>query len=160
MLENKRLVITGAAGSLGQATAKRAQQAGARVLGLDIVAGESLESCEEYRQVDLLDREATRDCFGDMGELDGLINIAGGFAMGDMAWDPAGEQWDLMFFIRGIAEIILIDERPAERLEMIEGAEHEVLMESDAIRRPVLDDIQKLFANFEVSDEVMEKLGD
>ena len=99
MLENKRLLITGAAGSLGQATAKRAQQAGASVLGVDIIATGSLDHCDEYRQLDLLDREATRDCFSALGELDGLINIAGGFAMGDMAWDPAGEQWDQMFRI-------------------------------------------------------------
>ena len=99
MLENKRLLITGAAGSLGQATAKRAQQAGACVLGVDIIATDSLDHCDEYRQLDLLDRQATLDCISALGKLDGLINIAGGFAMGDMAWDPAGEQWDQMFRI-------------------------------------------------------------
>lgn len=34
---------------------------------------------------------------------------------------------------------------PGSRLEMVEGAEHEVLMERDAIKTPVLDSIEKHF---------------
>ncbi|WP_240500317.1 hypothetical protein [Halioglobus japonicus] len=37
MLNNKRIVITGAAGTLGQAAATIAHQHGAEVIGLDIV---------------------------------------------------------------------------------------------------------------------------
>ncbi|MDH4040865.1 MAG: SDR family NAD(P)-dependent oxidoreductase [Gammaproteobacteria bacterium] len=97
MLDNLRVVITGAAGSLGQATAAKARQCGAHVIGLDIVAATSLANTDEYLQLDLLDREATLACFKSLGKLDVLVNIAGGFAMGDAAFDPGSEQWDRMF---------------------------------------------------------------
>ncbi len=97
MLSKQRVVITGAAGTLGQATAKKAQQLGAQVIGLDIVAASSLEHTDSYRQLDLLNRQATLDCFAALGEIDVLINIAGGFAMGDTAYDSDSEQWDKMF---------------------------------------------------------------
>lgn len=99
MLENSRVVITGAAGSLGQATAEKARQQGAYVIGLDIVEADSLANTDEYRQVDLMDRQATLDCFNSLGKVNVLINIAGGFAMGDNAFDPSSEQWDWMFRI-------------------------------------------------------------
>ena len=99
MLANSLVVITGAAGSLGQATAAKARQLGARVIGLDIVDTQSLENTDEYRRVDLMDRQATLDCFNALGNIDVLVNIAGGFAMGDSAFDPASEQWDRMFRI-------------------------------------------------------------
>ncbi len=99
MLENLRVVITGAAGTLGQATAAKAKTDGAYVIGLDIVDTGSLANTDQYRQVDLLDREAALACFQSVGSIDVLINIAGGFTMGDDAFDPASEQWDRMFRI-------------------------------------------------------------
>ncbi|MCB1847845.1 MAG: SDR family NAD(P)-dependent oxidoreductase [Halieaceae bacterium] len=97
MLSKQRVVITGAAGTLGQATAKKAQQLGAQVIGLDIVAASSLEHTDSYRQLDLLNRQAALDCFAALGEIDVLVNIAGGFAMGDTAYDGDSGQWDKMF---------------------------------------------------------------
>lgn len=99
MLSNKRVVITGAAGTLGQATAKKARQLGAHVIGLDIVAAGSMENTDSYRQLDLMNRQATLDCFAALGDIDVLINIAGGFAMGDTAFDSGSEQWETMFRI-------------------------------------------------------------
>ena len=99
MLQNLRVVITGAAGTLGQATAAKAREQGARVIGLDIVDAASVPNADEYRQVDLLDRDATLACFNSLGGVDILVNIAGGFAMGDDAYDPASDQWDRMFKI-------------------------------------------------------------
>ncbi len=99
MLQNLRVVITGAAGTLGQATAKKARQDGAHVIGLDIVDTDSVAHTDQYQRVDLLDRDATLACFQSLGSIDVLINIAGGFAMGDSAHDPASEQWDHMFRI-------------------------------------------------------------
>jgi NAD(P)-dependent dehydrogenase (short-subunit alcohol dehydrogenase family) len=97
MLDKLRVVITGAAGSLGQATAKKARQSGAHVIGLDIVESTAMANMDEYRKLDLLDRQATLDCFASLGRIDALMNIAGGFAMGDDAFDPSSGQWDLMF---------------------------------------------------------------
>lgn len=99
MLQNLRVVITGAAGTLGQATAAKAKTDGAHVIGLDIVDAASVANTDQYQRVDLLDRGATLACFQSLGSIDVLINIAGGFAMGDDAFDPASEQWDRMFKI-------------------------------------------------------------
>ncbi len=97
MLKNSRVVITGAAGSLGQATAAKARQCGAYVIGLDIVGATAMANTDEYLKLDLLDRQATLDCFAALGRVDALLNIAGGFAMGDQASDPSSRQWDSMF---------------------------------------------------------------
>jgi NAD(P)-dependent dehydrogenase (short-subunit alcohol dehydrogenase family) len=99
MLANSKVVITGAAGTLGQATATRARQLGAHVIGLDLVAADSLANTDRYRQVDLLDREATLACFNSLGNIDALVNIAGGFAMGASAFDLDTGEWDRMFSI-------------------------------------------------------------
>ncbi|MBV1904654.1 MAG: SDR family NAD(P)-dependent oxidoreductase [Pseudomonadales bacterium] len=99
MLENKRIVITGAAGTLGLATAQKASQYGATVLGLDIVDTTSLKGVDEYRKVNLLSTEDTQACFNSLGPIDAICNLAGGFAMGLSASDPSDEQWDQMFRI-------------------------------------------------------------
>jgi len=97
MLTNKRIVITGAAGTLGQATAICAGQLGAHVVGLDIVEATTLANTAEYYQLDLLDGSATRARFEALGEIDALLNIAGGFAMGTQASDWSEDEWQLMF---------------------------------------------------------------
>lgn len=99
MLNNLHVVITGAAGTLGQATAERARAYGARVTGLDIVDAETLANTDEYHQLNLLDREAAQQRLKSLGKIDALCNIAGGFAMGDDAADPESDQWDQMFRI-------------------------------------------------------------
>jgi NAD(P)-dependent dehydrogenase (short-subunit alcohol dehydrogenase family) len=99
MLENLRVVITGVCGSLGQATAEKARHSGAYVIGLDISDTDAAANTDEYRQVDLMDRDATLACFSSLGKIDVLINIAGGFAMGEDAFSTSSEQWDWMFRI-------------------------------------------------------------
>jgi NAD(P)-dependent dehydrogenase (short-subunit alcohol dehydrogenase family) len=99
MLQNLRVVITGAAGTLGQSTAALARRQGAHVIGLDVIESGSVAHVDEYLAVDLLDRDGTRACFEALSDIDVLINIAGGFAMGDDAFDPASQQWDQMFRI-------------------------------------------------------------
>ena len=99
MLNNKRIVVTGAAGTLGQAACAVASAQGAEVIGIDIVEAEQLDNTAAYHQLDLMDREATRSCFEGLGPIDGLLNIAGGFAMGTPAAEPSDEEWDWMFKI-------------------------------------------------------------
>ena len=99
MLDNKRLVITGVAGALGQATAEKARRLGAHVIGLDIVDAQSIPHTDEYHRVDLMDSSATAACFASLGDIQGLVNIAGGFAMGMDSYDVSDEQWDWMFKI-------------------------------------------------------------
>ena len=97
MLQDKRIVITGAAGTLGRAAATCAREKGAHVIGLDIVETPSLANTDEYYPVDLLDADATTGCIQNLGSIDALLNIAGGFAMGVSASDPSDAQWELMF---------------------------------------------------------------
>ena len=97
MLNDLHIVITGAAGTLGQAAAKKASEYGPRVTGMDIQEATALPHTDAYQRLDLLDREATLDCFRGLDRVDALFNIAGGFAMGDDAADPDSQQWQLMF---------------------------------------------------------------
>ncbi len=99
MLEDLRVVITGAAGTLGQAAAAKARAYGAHVTGLDIVDAGQLDNTDAYFRVDLLDREAAKQCFDRIGGVNALFNIAGGFAMGDTAYDAGSDQWEQMFRI-------------------------------------------------------------
>ena len=78
MLNNLHVVITGAAGTLGQATAERARAYGARVTGLDIVDAETLANTDEYHQLNLLDREAAQHRLKSLGKIDALCISPGG----------------------------------------------------------------------------------
>ncbi|WP_207796386.1 SDR family NAD(P)-dependent oxidoreductase [Pseudohalioglobus lutimaris] len=97
MLKDMHIVITGAAGTLGKAAAEKAREYGARVTGLDIQDLDALPHTDSYQRLDLLDRDATLACFRQLGHVDALLNIAGGFAMGDEAADPDSQQWQQMF---------------------------------------------------------------
>lgn len=99
MLNDLHVVVTGAAGTLGQAVAEKARAYGARVTGLDIVDTDTVPNTDAYHRLDLLDRESTRACFRELGRVDALCNVAGGFAMGDAASDPDSRQWEQMFRI-------------------------------------------------------------
>ena len=96
-LTNKRIVITGAAGSLGQAVCQLAQNQEAEVIGLDIVEADSLPNTDSYFTVDLLSLENTQSIFASLGNIDVLANIAGGFTMGNEAYSADDTQWNLMF---------------------------------------------------------------
>jgi NAD(P)-dependent dehydrogenase (short-subunit alcohol dehydrogenase family) len=99
MLNTSRIVVTGAAGTLGRAVARRAHAYGAQVVGLDIVPGIELEWLARYAAVDLTDRAATLAAMEAVGPVDALVNVAGGFAMGVDAAVPDDEQWNWMFRI-------------------------------------------------------------
>ena len=93
-LENRTVVITGALGGLGIRVCAVAEAQGARVLRLDIARDESLTN--SYA-VDLTNADVTFELIHSLGPFDGLINLAGGFAMGTESWDSSEDQWDLMF---------------------------------------------------------------
>ena len=99
-LKGKRIVITGAAGALGRGVSECARALGADTVLLDLAfpadapADGSLRLC-----VDLGDAGATAACFGQIGPVDGLFNLAGGFAMGPRTWEVDEAQWSQMFRI-------------------------------------------------------------
>lgn len=89
----KSVVVTGAAGALGNAVAQSFHSNGATVTGIDIVHAES-----DFRMlaVDLLNSEDTSNAVAEIGSIDVLANIAGGFAMGDTVAGTSDETWDFM----------------------------------------------------------------
>ncbi len=99
MLSNKNIIVTGAAGSLGQAVASLAKSYGANVIGVDIVNIDSLANTDQYIQVNLTDRIETKSKLSGLEEIDVLCNVAGGFTMGDEVCDSDSTQWQQMFTI-------------------------------------------------------------
>ena len=91
--EGKSVVVTGAVGALGRAVAQAFHSSGSRVTGIDIVRDES-----DYQllTVDLLNFDDARDAVAEIGSIDVLANIAGGFTMGDTVAGTSDETWDFM----------------------------------------------------------------
>ena len=90
----KRVVVTGAAGVLGCAVADAFHAANADVTGIDIV-----ETRPTYRSIvaDLIDPDDARRAADEIGHIDILANIAGGFTMGESVAETTDETWDFMF---------------------------------------------------------------
>ena len=82
--ENKVVLITGAAGALGRAVVDHFAAEGARVAQLDVL---EISNDHYSANCDLLDpkscQQAVDDIVGNLGAIDVLANIAGGFAMGE-----------------------------------------------------------------------------
>ena len=92
--DNKTVVVTGAAGVLGQAVANIFHTSGARVIGVDVVP---FDAAYETRQADLIDPDGAAQVVESVDTIDILANIAGGFTMGDSVADTSDETWDFMF---------------------------------------------------------------
>lgn len=95
-LTDKKLIVTGAAGALGEAVARTANAAGAEVVLLDIIDGFS-SSLGPVHVVDLMDPDAVDACFDEIGSFDAIANIAGGFDMGPAVHETEDAFWDRMF---------------------------------------------------------------
>jgi NAD(P)-dependent dehydrogenase (short-subunit alcohol dehydrogenase family) len=104
--KGQTVMITGAAGNLGQAVAAAVAAAGANLVLLDLNeaslgkvpaegAGEVLR-----QRVDLSDpasiSAATGAAMARFGRIDVLANLAGGFQMGDKAHEIPADTWDFM----------------------------------------------------------------
>ncbi len=98
-LNGKTVVVTGANGFLGQAVLARSQAMGAQVIGLDIHFDTRPADGVRRELVDLTDKQATDELFLRLGPIHVLCNVAGGFAMGETAYEIASPQWDAMFKI-------------------------------------------------------------
>lgn len=101
------VVVTGAAGNLGRATAGAFAAAGARLVlvdldgdALDRAFGEASSECL-LAPADLRDRamvDATvRTAIERFGRIDALCNIAGGFRMGAPVHETTDDDWDFLF---------------------------------------------------------------
>jgi NAD(P)-dependent dehydrogenase (short-subunit alcohol dehydrogenase family) len=103
---HRTVLVTGAAGSLGRAVAGAFHRAGAGLVlldrneeGLASLAAE-FDGAGTY-VVDITDPAAVGEVLGrvltEVGRIDVLANIAGGFAMGRKLQDTDDDTWDLMF---------------------------------------------------------------
>ena len=92
--EGKTVVVTGAAGALGHAVASAFHEANANAVGIDI-----LETDAPYPTLvaDLIDPNGARSAIEEIGEIDVLANIAGGFTMGESIAETTDDTWDFMF---------------------------------------------------------------
>lgn len=95
---SKRIVVTGAAGTLGRTVVKMLHTRGIITVGIDL--GESAAARGEFiGGVDLGDADAVEAAFAGVsagGPVDGLVNIAGGFCWETIA-DGSPQSWEHMF---------------------------------------------------------------
>ena len=105
-LKGKKVVVTGAAGGLGVVVCADFLRRGAVIAALDL----SLEALESRwpdvegvtrYAVDLLDPDAViavaEGVASDFGEIDGLVNLAGGFSMGDSVHETPDAVFERLF---------------------------------------------------------------
>lgn len=97
-LEDKKIVVTGGAGVLGQAVGETARAQGAQVALIDVVP-EFTSGLGSAFTADLADETQVTSCFEAIGDFDILANIAGGFDMGPSVFETEDALWDAMFRI-------------------------------------------------------------
>lgn len=97
-LGGKHLVVTGARGVLGAAIADRAVELGARLTLVDLTAPAG-RSKERWIAVDLADAAASAAALVDLGPVDALLCVAGGFDMGPRVHETGPELFARMMAI-------------------------------------------------------------
>lgn len=95
-LSGKTVLITGAAGALGQVAAKVAESSGASVVRVDLSFPPELEKDNTF-SLDLLKLSSVKDCISQLPRVDAVLNIAGGFSMGSSLYEMPANDWDKMF---------------------------------------------------------------
>jgi NAD(P)-dependent dehydrogenase (short-subunit alcohol dehydrogenase family) len=94
LLENMTIIVTGANGALGCATTLAATGHGARVIEFDLAF--DADAADRY-VVDLTKPEIIAGCLSEVGPVDALFNVAGGFDMGPSAHETGDELWQHMY---------------------------------------------------------------
>ena len=111
-IEGKKIIVTGSASGMGEATLKAYVQAGASVIGMDVADDTGGLICENankdgpgkcsYLHVDVSDKSSVSDAFANandiLGGLDVLAHPAAIQRSSD-ASEVSVEDWDLMFAI-------------------------------------------------------------
>src|SRR6476661_2997380 len=107
-MENRTVIVTGAAGNLGKAVVKAFTDQGANLVLVD--KRERLETAfgsespqRSFAPANLVEMaEATAMAQATLtrfGRIDVLCNIAGGFRMGETVHETSEENWDFLFDI-------------------------------------------------------------
>lgn len=108
-LEEKVAIVTGAAGNLGQAVALQLAEAGARLAlidraadRLDKVFPQWVDSADHLfiHSIDLTDgasvSQAVKSIVKEFGQVDILVNAAGGYRAGELTHEITDQTWDFM----------------------------------------------------------------
>ena len=98
MLNDKVVIITGANGALGRAVVGAAIRQGASVIAFDRIFDGDRDGVQQV-VVDLADMDAVAKAVQAIEVIDGLFNIAGGFAMGPAVHETQGSEWEAMFIM-------------------------------------------------------------
>lgn len=117
----KVVLVTGAAGALGRAVVEQFAAQGAKIAQLDVI---KLDNGHFSATPDLTDAEACSSAVAavckELGPIDVLANIAGGFAMGEAVHETSAETWD---FLMGLnAHSVLNMARAVVPLMLEQGA--------------------------------------
>lgn len=97
------VIVTGAFGTLGRAVVEELAGRGHRVAAVDVAPALASTAAEiAIGGVDLAEEQAVATAYaraaGEFGEIDGLVNVAGGFV-----WEPvesgSADSWDAMYRI-------------------------------------------------------------
>ena len=95
--KNRVVLVTGAAGALGNAVVDHFSDNGATIAQLDVVG---IENSHYAAICDLTNLQscvkAVTAIIESLGEIDVLANIAGGFTMGEAVHETSDETWDFM----------------------------------------------------------------
>lgn len=94
------IIVTGAAGALGQAVADRLCEAGSRVALVDLIEGKQRPRSTWIRAGDLADPNEASKAIGDaakwLGSVDALVHLVGGFEWKLFA-DTALADWRMLY---------------------------------------------------------------
>lgn len=96
MLNGKSIIITGANGALGRVVVDTTIDQGASVIAMDRVFDRDRDGVQQI-VIDLTDAEAISEALTEIDSIDGLFNIAGGFAMGPAVHETQASEWEAMF---------------------------------------------------------------
>ncbi len=96
-LSGKVVLITGANGVLGSAVAERARSLGAKLVLLDLNIPANPQAEDRWVALDLTDEKAVHAAAAEVGPIDVLFNVAGGFDMGPTVYELSQSSFDDLF---------------------------------------------------------------
>ena len=120
-LDNKVILVTGAASGIGEASARRFMREGAKLVLIDLKEPTNLlDECKNldttciYEATDITDRNQVhvmvKKALEEYGQIDGLAHIAGINPTDLSLLDHTDELWDLIFKVNTKAVFILTQE--------------------------------------------------
>ena len=96
-LNGKVVLITGANGALGSAVADKARSLGGSLVLFDLATPDGPRDDDRWVALDSTDAEAVHGAAAEVGRVDVLFNIAGGFDMGPTVYELSQDSFDRLF---------------------------------------------------------------